>query len=256
MAACGADTKTSASSTTSPAPTTTTSTTTTPTTTTAAPTTSTPTTATTNPCIATAGGTRPQQLQAPAPGTYVYAECAAPSKTYELAISEAGGDARRVPWNAPFGIISGTQSFTNGVNETTATFQLNQATLSCDWTPDLSVIPTALDVGVSWRSDGRCSMDAGQSFHVNRSARVSGMRRFVVGGTAVSVWVVEDELDFLYVDNPRRASTTWHRSAIAYFDPSHGLNVYERTTSEATGQYPQRKTTSVRYLTTFTTKAG
>ena len=80
------------------------------------------------------------------------------------------------------------------VVEPSAVFSLNTTTLQCDWDPDLAVYPARLSVGVSWRADGRCSMEFGQSFQVNRSSQVTGTRSFAVSGTAVDTWVVEETL--------------------------------------------------------------
>ena len=218
--------------------------------TTTAPTT-TATSVSPSPCQTGRGGTPSSTVRQPSAGTYLYASCSPSSAATTTLRIASEGAAVRTPWNAPFsnGTLVANRVVVDGsVVEPSAVFSLNTTTLQCDWDPDLAVYPARLSVGVSWRADGRCSMEFGQSFQVNRSSQVTGTRSFAVSGTAVDTWVVEETLDFLYVDNPRRASTTWHRTLLGYLDPQRGVNVYERSTSEATGQYPQRKTTVERYL--------
>ncbi len=90
-----------------------------------------------------------------------------------------------------------------------------------------------------------------QSVQFNRSSRVTGLRSFTVGGQSVRALLIEETTDLLYVDSPRRNSTSWHTESTVFFDPAHGLPVYERRISEATGQYPQAKTVTEVALASF-----
>jgi hypothetical protein len=193
-------------------------------------------------------------VQAPAQGTYRYVRCANGAAAYDVAVgSGAAGDQRTVTWSASFGDVTGLNSYGSSVTQATATIRPKSvsATLQCTWDHPLVIYPAQLAMNSSWRTDGRCDMDFRQSLQFNRFSRVTGLRSFNVGGQAVRVLLVEETTDLLYVDNPRRNSTSFHSESTIFFDPVRGLPVYERRISEATGQYPQAKTTTEVVLGSF-----
>lgn len=252
LASCGGDDKPSTptttrrTTTTSTAPPTTTTGVTVPTTTTAAPV-ATTRAASGHDCSSRAivGGS--SALQAPAVGTYRFVGCATGATVSEVVVGAGGsGNERTVSWAASFGSVTGLNAYDAAVTQASATVRPRGVTavLTCTWDNPMTMYPAGLALNSTWRTDGRCDMDFRQSLQFNRFSRATGLRSFTVNGQSVRVLVIEETTDVLYVDNPRRNSTSWHSESTIFLDPARGLPVYERRIAEATGQYPQPKTTT------------
>jgi len=197
--------------------------------------------------------------QAPAVGSYTYASCSgsgdAPTLKVGAGTNSAGVTRRTIESTSGLGDLTATDAFgPNGVIQESAKIVAFGFTLNCDWMPDITEYVAKLAIGSTWNVDSSCDLGSGAKLRVVGSRKIIGAVQFNVGGTKLSAWVI-DEKEKLTVTAPGRPESNVNSTSTNYYDPVHGLTVYAKATTEASGAFEQPKTTTETYLTSLTPKS-
>jgi len=115
------------------------------------------------------------------------------------------------------------------------------AEFDCDWQPDLLVYAQPLSIGTKWTADSSCETTAKTpQGEVPVKLRVQGERRVVgranttVGGTQVLVWIIEETRTDTLSSGAQTVRTD-NSTGVTHFEPTRGLDVYEKSNTKSTG---------------------
>lgn len=128
------------------------------------------------------------------------------------------------------------------------------AEFDCDWQPDVLVYAQPLSVGTKWTVDSSCETTAQTpQGPVPVKVRVQGERRVVdraattIGGTRVVVWVVEMTRTDTVTSGAQTIRTD-KVTGLTHFEPTRGLDVYDKTSTVSSGFGASGNSTSERRL--------
>lgn len=108
----------------------------------------------------------------------------------------------------------------------------------CDWAPDSLEIALPLAVGKAWTLDSSCTANVefrGQSMAITirrtGEFKVTAQKRDDVGGSSVTVWVVEGKS---VIETSGGFNQRQEVESIAHLAPDHGLRVYTKEVTKGT----------------------
>lgn len=187
-----------------------------------------------NACAAPDGPGAPANSTAPAVGVYSYVNCsdgsAGTDSKVEVGSAVDGKTRRRVTVSRQGSSITEIRSYTDGaVTLEGLDIASPYGTIHCDINPDVVETPGGLAKGKQWSGSGSCDQPAPiGKITFSGSGKVTGAKTVTIGGTAVQVWVIETTLKVT------AAGQTQNTSAISYYDPSRGIDVYQQATVSGT----------------------
>ncbi len=214
-------------------------------------------------CSSTPASVDPGAQQPPAIGTYTYVVCTDPSKTNDLTVAagqNSGGITRREisASQSEFGSSTATTAYSSaGIVQEKLIIRSQGVTLECDWRPDIVEYPPTLSVGATWSADSSCTASTGfGSINIRAVAtrKITGRVQTKIGGASVNTWVVDSHLNLTFNGGPPAAPVNGsvEETSISYFDPTRGVEVYDKSTSEGKGDFQYDKMTSERQLKSLT----
>jgi hypothetical protein len=194
-----------------------------------------PSTATTQadaptPCHGAAAAKDPGAQKPPAVGTYTYSNCADGGAADTLKVSAGADPAHRVlETSTPQGAQTETRRYGPGVIREKFTIAYGGANVACDWNPDIVQYPAQLQVGTQWQVDSSCEDPTYKvKVHATGTAKVVGRVLTKVGDTTVTVWSVDSNVNIV-VSGP--VNQTQQLVSTTYYEPTSGLEVYEKVTA-------------------------
>jgi len=125
----------------------------------------------------------------------------------------------------------------DGVRQERIFISSGGADIDCDWQPDVLVYAQPLSVGVKWTVDSSCETSAqGQPVKLREEGerRVTGRAKTSVGGTQIAVWVIETT-GKLTVSSGASVLRTDEITSVGHFEPTRGIEVYDKTSTKSTG---------------------
>lgn len=213
-----------------------------------------------SPCAGTPVTTPPPAVSAPpAIGSYDYVECGSGESVGGRKItagSGGGGVERRVvQTTTAFGDVYATTAFSsNGTVQESMEIHSFGYTVPCDWKPDIVEYPSGLAVGKSWSVNTSCTLPTGGKVTVTGTRKVTGIVNYVVGGTTVTAWVI-DETQKQTAQTPQ-GNIVIDQKGFHYWDAARGLVAYQKATVTASGQMQQPSETVEIRLVSVTPKAN
>lgn len=115
-----------------------------------------------------------------------------------------------------------------GVRTLRSTLTFGDRQAECDWEPDIVDAVFPLAAGATWSSTSQCSVTGLTPTPIvlerASTSKVIELRRIVVAGTPVDVWVIER------IERLSGGGRSEEGSAVAFFSPKHGIDVELRGT--------------------------
>lgn len=148
-------------------------------------------------------------------------------------VAERGreGDETRLSVTTTGGQLTSTNEVVwrpDGVRTLRSTLTFGERQADCDWEPDLVEAVFPLAAGATWTSASQCSITgltpAPIVLERSSTSKVVELRRIVVAGTPVDVWVIER------TERLSGGGRSEEGSAVAFFSPRHGVDVELRGT--------------------------
>ena len=215
-----------------------------------------------NTCSSTPSNTNPGAIQPPAVGTFSYVSCTDPNSTSDITVAagtNSTGVVRREVTTSQgnLGTATATAAYgSSGVIQEKLTIKSNGITLQCDWNPDILEYPPDLSVGKSWNADSSCTAQTGFgaiTIHATATRKVTGRVTTTIGGTSLTAWVVDSTLILKFTKPaPAPVNGEVDESSHAFYDPTRGIEVYDKSTSKGSGDFAYPETTTERQLKSLT----
>lgn len=211
-------------------------------------------------CAGTPVSTPPAAVSAPPTvGSYDYVECgsgeAVGGRTVTAGSGGGGVERRVVQTTTAFGDVYATTAFSaNGTVQESMEIKSFGYTVACDWKPDIVEYPAGLAVGKSWSVNTSCTLPTGGKVTVTGTRKVTGIVNYVVGGTTVTAWVI-DETQKQTAQTPQ-GNVVIDQTGFHYWDSAHGLVAYQKATVTASGGMKQPPTTVEIRLVSLTPKTS
>lgn len=172
---------------------------------------------------------------APRAGRYRYrtsgGEGAGEESTTTVEDRGRDGDARRLSVTTTGSQLTSTNDVvwrSDGVRTLRSTLTFGDRQADCDWEPDIVDAVFPLTAGATWSSASKCSVTgltpAPIELERASTSKVVELRRIVVAGTPVDVWVIER------TERLSGGGRSEEGSAVAFFSPKHGIEVELRGT--------------------------
>ena len=214
-------------------------------------------------CVGAPTSTNPGAEQPPAIGTFTYVSCSDASQTTELKVAagaNTAGVVRRQVTTAQgqLGTATATAAYgTAGIIQEKLTIQAQGVSLQCDWIPDIVEYPAALAVGTAWNADSKCTAQTAYgaiTIHAVAARKVTGRVATKIAGTSVNTWVIDSTLTLTFSGGPvtRPVNGSVNETSTTFFDPTRGIEVYDKSTSEGKGDFAFPSQTNERRLKSLT----
>jgi len=203
------------------------------------------------------GPTRP-----PALGAYCYSvaitDASGTRNSEHVAKVEAGQDSQGVTRRVTTrqdeqATLKTTEAWAaDGVRQERIVISSGGFDIDCDWQPDVLVYAQPLSVGAKWVVDSSCQTttqgpSGPVSLREQGERRVTGRATTSVGGTQIVVWVIETN-GKLTVSSGVSVLRTDDVTAVSHFEPTRGLEVYDKVTTVSSGFGGGGTTTAERRL--------
>jgi len=212
-----------------------------------------------NECSSTPASSNPGGEQPPAIGTFTYVSCTDPNDSTDVKIAagqNSGGVTRReiTTSQGELGTVTSTTAYgPAGIVQEKLTIQANGVTLQCDWNPDITEYPFELSVGKTWTADSTCTAQVfGGSITIHATATRKITDRVItkIAATSVTAWVVDSTVNLKFTGSGggQPINGAIDETSHAFFDPSRGLEVYDKSTSKGSGDFEYPETTTERHL--------
>lgn len=187
-------------------------------------------------------------VKPPAAGTYRYdrkitegedTEEKQADVKFEAACTEGGVTRQKMVVKEEQGTFTNTLAWTaDGVRLELTHLESSFGTYDCDWAPDSLEIALPLAAGKTWTLDSTCTANVefrGQpmaiTIHRTGQFKVTGQKKEDIGGSSVTVWVVEGTS---VVETSGGFNQRQESQSLAHLAPDHGLRVYTKEVTKGT----------------------